>query len=109
MEPVNGEVTIFQMAYKGDLRQVQAKIEAEPRKLNAKDDSGRTIVHWACSGGHANILAWLLEQGIDPDIRDDSRWTPLIISSSAGHESCVHLLLGKSNFGFLKSRKNLYN
>ena len=51
-------------------------------------------MHWASSGGHANILSFCIEQGTDPDIRDESRWTPLIIASSAGHENCVHLLLG---------------
>ena len=51
-------------------------------------------MHWASSGGHANILSFCLEQGTDPDIRDEARWTPLIIASSAGHENCVHLLLG---------------
>ena len=67
------------------------------RKLNSTDDSGRNIMHWASSGGHANILSFCLEQGTDPDIRDEARWTPLIIASSAGHENCVHLLLGKYN------------
>ena len=52
-------------------------------------------MHWASSGGHANILSFCLEQGTDPDILDEARWTPLIIASSAGHENCVHLLLGK--------------
>ena len=63
--------------------------------MNSTDDSGRNIMHWASSGGHANILSFCLEQGTDPDIRDEARWTPLIIASSAGHENCVHLLLGK--------------
>ena len=36
----------------------------------------------------------MLEQGVNPDLKDESRWTPLIIASSAGHEDCVHLLLG---------------
>ena len=86
---------MHQMAYKGDLRQLQAKISQDERRLTSTDDSGRTVMHWACSGGHANILSWLLEQpGSNPDVRDDSRWTPLIIASSAGHEDCVHLLLG---------------
>ena len=28
------------------------------------------------------------------DARDDSRWTPLIIAASAGHEAVVRLLVG---------------
>ena len=41
-------------------------------------------MHWACSGGHTKLVAWLVDKGVDPDICDESRWTPLIISSSAG-------------------------
>ena len=51
-------------------------------------------MHWASSGGHVNILSFCLEQGTNPDVLDEARWTPLIIASSAGHENCVHLLLG---------------
>ena len=89
--------------------------------MNSTDDSERTVIHWACSGGRTNIVAWLLNEGVQPDICDSryvmsksdniqfwkyklfiyliyifltSRWTPLIIASSAGHEDIVHLLLG---------------
>ena len=88
--------------------------------INSTDDSERTVIHWACSGGRTNIVAWLLNEGVQTDICDSryvndhiknmyvileisflshlffltSRWTPLIIASSAGHEDIVHLLLG---------------
>ena len=55
-------------------------------------------MHWASSGGHVNILSFCLEQGTNPDVLDEARWTPLIIASSAGHENCVHLLLGMTFF-----------
>jgi 26S proteasome non-ATPase regulatory subunit 10 len=64
------------------------------RRITATDESGRTVLHWACSGGRAEIVRWLLERGSNPNIPDDSRWTPLIIACSAGHEPCVQLLIG---------------
>ena len=62
--------------------------------ISARDDNGRSLLHWACSGGHKELVQWLLESGSEVDARDDSRWTPLIIASSAGHEAVVRLLLG---------------
>ena len=38
--------------------------------MNATDDSERTVIHWACSGGRTNIVAWLLNEGVHPDICD---------------------------------------
>ena len=64
------------------------------RLISARDDNGRSLLHWACSGGHKELVQWLLEAGSEVDARDDSRWTPLIIASSAGHEAVVRLLLG---------------
>ena len=38
--------------------------------INSTDDSERTVIHWACSGGRTNIVAWLLNEGVQPDICD---------------------------------------
>ena len=38
--------------------------------MNSTDDSERTVIHWACSGGRTNIVAWLLNEGVHPDICD---------------------------------------
>ena len=65
------------------------------RLISARDDNGRTALHWACSGGHKEIVQWLVENGSEIDARDDSRWTPLIIAASAGHEAIVRLLIGR--------------
>jgi hypothetical protein len=37
MEGLDGKVTIFHMAHKGDLRQVQALIQDDPRYLRKKN------------------------------------------------------------------------
>jgi len=31
----------------------------------------RTALHWACSAGHADIVQFLLELGVDVNIEDD--------------------------------------
>jgi len=58
------------------------------------DETGRTVLHWASSGGHTNLVQWLIEHQASVDTRDDSNWTPLIIAASAGHEAVVRLLIG---------------
>ena len=61
--------------------------------MNNRDENGRSVLHWAASSGQKQLVQWLIEHNVEIDALDDSRWTPLIIASSAGHEAVVKLLL----------------
>ena len=71
---------LFELALKGDTQQLVVRIKQDNRYLNkeyvcsiimhvqqnplfrlisARDDNGRTALHWACSGGHKEIVQWL--------------------------------------------------
>ncbi|KAI9018012.1 ankyrin repeat-containing domain protein [Phycomyces nitens] len=107
--------TISTAAYQGKLFIVKSLLE-KTDGLNSKDEDGRTALHWAASGGHVDVVQFLLEKGAltlrDEVIHDiitiffniyiygycntlypQSGWTPLMIAASAGHEKVVELLL----------------
>uniref|UniRef100_A0A915PDL4 ANK_REP_REGION domain-containing protein n=1 Tax=Setaria digitata TaxID=48799 RepID=A0A915PDL4_9BILA len=60
----------------------------------AKDDSGRTAIHWAASGGCLEIVQFCISQQEDDAITpDDMGWTPLMIACSAGRLEVVKYLI----------------
>ncbi|KHN88329.1 26S proteasome non-ATPase regulatory subunit 10 [Toxocara canis] len=59
----------------------------------AKDDSGRTAIHWAASGGCLEIVQFCVCLRDEDAISvDDMGWSPLMIASSAGRLDVVRYL-----------------
>lgn len=54
---------------------------------------GQTGLMYACAGGHAEMVRWLLSRGVDPDERDDFGQTALIVAAEHGAADCVDALL----------------
>ena len=50
-------------------------------------------LHWACSGGHPEIVRELLSKGIDKDVADNDGNTPLIWACMYGHLNAATLLI----------------
>lgn len=57
--------------------------------------SGRTGLLEAAWNGNADIAAFLLERGADPNIADRSGYTPLMRAAEGGHDSIAAALLAK--------------
>ena len=53
--------------------------------VNARDDSQKTPLHWACGYGHMEVAMALVDRGADLDARNDSQRTPLHIACYSGH------------------------
>lgn len=86
---------LCELARKGDTQQLVVRISEDNRLIRIKDYNGRTVLHWAASGGHKDLVQRLLEfPGVEVNDRDDCKWTPLVIAASAGHEAVVRLLIG---------------
>lgn len=64
-------------AFKGDLGFIQTCVESDPRYLEAVDNQGRTLLHYAAEGGHKDIVTYLLEKGADINAEDDNGYYPL--------------------------------
>ena len=52
---------IHDAAKSGNLAKVKILIEADPGLIAAKDESGRTPLHWACRGVHVEMVQYLVE------------------------------------------------
>ena len=62
---------------RGDLSAVRETIAADPAAIAARDEDGRTPLHWACRGDHLELVAYLLDRGADVNAVDDYGNTPL--------------------------------
>lgn len=62
-----------------------------PFPLTTTDDS-RTALALAASNGHAEIVAWLLREGVSKDCMDRYGNTPLIDAKRHGHAAVVAIL-----------------
>ena len=61
-----------------DLMKVANKFGATPLSVRALND--QTILHVACKKGNLPIVKKLLETGVDPNSRDGSTFTPLMLA-----------------------------
>ncbi len=94
--PANAIATLLAAAARGDLSAVEAALAAEPGLVSRRGvldgHSGqRTALHFAVGGGHEAVVALLLDQGADPNIRCEGDWaTPL------------HFAAEKENLGIIR-------
>jgi uncharacterized protein len=59
----------------------------------ATNGTGYNALTGAVTGGHAEIVAWLLENGADPNYRYGPGYTPLLAAAANGRLEIVKLLL----------------
>ncbi|KAI1154893.1 ankyrin repeat-containing domain protein [Nemania diffusa] len=79
----------------GKLAVVESLLNADPKLSQRKDDDGRLPIHWAASSNqHAIVLLLSQQKTFDPDVEDDSGWTPLMIAASVKDgDAIVEVLL----------------
>lgn len=53
---------------------------------------GFTALHQAAYAGHVDVVAFLLEQGARPDLKDEFDQTPLMVAGEKGHQEVVDYL-----------------
>ncbi|GAW18735.1 hypothetical protein ANO14919_082170 [Xylariales sp. No.14919] len=108
-------------AREGKLAVVESLLNADPKSSQRKDADGRLPIHWAASSNQHGIVLLLSQQKtFDPDVEDDSGWTPLMIAASVKDgEAIVDVLLqrgadvnqknsnGQTALHFVSSKNNL--
>ena len=76
----------------GEVDNLRELIEAGEDK-NAKDEEGRTALHFAAGYGEDDCVKLLLEKGADINACDNNKNSPLHYAAGYGIVSCVQLLV----------------
>ena len=87
--------SIFTAALVGDLATIQRRVDVDVsgNLVKKTDGAGYTMLHLAAQGNHSKLVAYLLEQGADPDGGPSCECTPLHRASFAGSIQAVRLLV----------------
>lgn len=59
-------------AYNGDLDHIKLLVEQGVININERDDKGSTMAHKAAGQGHLHVLQWLIENGADMRVMNES-------------------------------------
>lgn len=93
---------VFNLARSGHLPELQKLYSENPQVIQQTNNRGATALHFACDGGHTNIIEFLLASGADLSARDIDGDTPLHWAAFAGRNEAVQLLI--NNQAELNSR-----
>ncbi|RYP78011.1 hypothetical protein DL769_003283 [Monosporascus sp. CRB-8-3] len=64
--------------------------------IDAKNAFGNTALHWACLGGHLDVVRLLLSRGASPAAANDKDQIPLDLAAFNGHMHVVDHFLAQS-------------
>ena len=90
------EGQLFDAAKTGDLKRLIALLDADPSKLNAKNQPySWSLLHVAAHNGHLPVVAELLRRGLDVNTREKGDNTyAMHWAAAAGHLDVVQRLAG---------------
>lgn len=92
-----GETALFMAVKKGELglveRLVCAGSDVHTRNNVRNIQAGQNLAFIASWNDCAEVLQFLLRQGVDLNKQDNRKWTPLMASCYWGHVSIVQALL----------------
>ncbi|KAI1271822.1 ankyrin repeat-containing domain protein [Xylaria sp. FL0933] len=74
----------------------QTAAEAEPAYIDVQNSFGNTALHWACLGGHLDIVKLLLSRGASPAIANEKDQIPLDLAAFNNHMHVVDHFLAQS-------------
>lgn len=86
-------VVVFNAASNGDLELLQTGVAAG-FDVDATDDDGWTLLHFAAGDGQREVVEWLLAKGARRDRRASTGGTPADFARRRGHEDVARLLAG---------------
>ena len=93
----NGQTALNGIGIYGDkeryLEVVKLLVQAGVPVDVTEDQLGRTPLFEACLAGNESVVGFLIEEGADPNYKDNSGRTPLMITTSRGELKIARLLL----------------
>ncbi|RNF11997.1 ankyrin repeat protein [Trypanosoma rangeli] len=103
----NKMTLLHHAAFSGNVRVVEVILSVQPMQmvdLDAADTGGWTPLHYAAERGFTAIVERLLDEGANPNAKDEMRRTPLHLAAGAGQVAVLRLLL---KHGAIRSAKNI--
>ncbi|CAI9272031.1 unnamed protein product [Lactuca saligna] len=89
--------------YNGDLFELKSLIRAGANPNKTLFD-GRSPLHLAVTKGHEDIVAFLIQEGVDVDISDNFGNTPLLEAIKRGYDNIASLLIKESSLLMINSK-----
>eukprot|EP01116_Phalansterium_solitarium_P021585 TRINITY_DN6777_c0_g1_i2.p1 TRINITY_DN6777_c0_g1~~TRINITY_DN6777_c0_g1_i2.p1 ORF type:complete len:472 (-),score=63.31 TRINITY_DN6777_c0_g1_i2:202-1617(-) len=88
---------LFKACARGDSAVVRQILEGDRARLDlhALDEDGNSALHWACVGGHVDIVRMLLETGSDAELRSRDGFTALHSVAQEDHHQVLSLLVDR--------------
>ena len=80
MEPRGNPVALFNAIKNGKLEIVTVLLRNNPQWIDAKDQKGKTLLHHAVAAENLEIVQFLVENGVNTDIKDAEGISPLWLS-----------------------------
>ena len=88
-------IVLFDAVRRGNLAEVERLLSAGA-DVEARDELSQTLLHYACWGGHPDVVRMLIERGADVGVRDDGDgFTPLHQACFWGHADVARLLIDR--------------
>ena len=91
---------LTQAAGAGDLALVEEILQRDRRMVNATDDSRQTALHAAASGGHVNVVRYLLRCKADCYLQDERGWTALHCAAFENRDDVMEELCKQRHIDF---------
>ncbi|XP_038877653.1 putative E3 ubiquitin-protein ligase XBAT31 isoform X1 [Benincasa hispida] len=85
---------LFRAVQNGDLELVETMVKADPTVLEQTTPRSRmSALHIAAAYGQIEILSFLLDRSVNPDVLNRNKQTPLMLATMNGKISCVQKLI----------------
>ncbi|KAI0906075.1 ankyrin repeat-containing domain protein [Ustulina deusta] len=94
--PAKASVTKVAPAESEGAESAQTVAQVEPAYIDAQNAFGNTALHWACLGGHLDIVKLLLSRDALPAIANDKDQIPLDLAAFNNHMHVVDYFLAQS-------------
>ncbi|XP_058969221.2 acyl-CoA-binding domain-containing protein 6 [Pocillopora verrucosa] len=84
--------SVFDWCKEGNVKRMDVLLN-KGENINAKDEQGMTLLHWACDRGHEEVVIYLIKNKAEVNIQDADGQTPLHYAATCDFLSIVKELL----------------
>lgn len=84
---------LFTAVQNGDLQIVEALLDQDPHFLTLTSCGKLSALHIAASYGRIEVLSMLLDRGLQPDVLNRYKQTPLMLAAMNGKIACMERLI----------------